>query len=105
MKTSLRKVRRAWECPPIGFLDGVKDTAGTEMLMVWRQLLDDESNTEELHVAAIELEDRRYAEPTCWDNIMDNLLAYDCVLRYLPLIAPEGKRVVLHIIFAGREPS
>ena len=56
-----------------------------------------------VHIAAIEIKDRRFSESDEWDDKLAHLLSLRCVFWWLQLVHREKFDLTFHIIFGGRE--
>jgi hypothetical protein len=56
-----------------------------------------------MHIAAIEIKDRRFTRQTEWDRKLEKLLSLRCAFWWLQLVYRDSFDLKFHVIFAGRE--
>jgi len=105
------------------FIGAPKGCPDHDVTVIWREVKesgyvddyddDDASSGEEVetevdsrvrvHIAAIEIKDRRFAGQIEWDRKLENLLSFRCAFWWLQQVYRDSFDLKFHIILAGRE--
>ena len=113
---------RCFVNPEASFVCVPDSNQGCDLLMVWTEEdnisadIDDETpdNAASLdaatasaltivHIAAIEIKDRRFTESVEWSDKMEILLSLRCLIWWMQIIYRRKFDIRYHIVFAGRE--